>query len=106
MKFAVILNEKISTGQALNTTSHLLTALVQNMNDQDRNSISVIDYKDADGNSHYATKWPQIILSAKNSNQIRKIKALAIEKGLHYVDFVNTRFRMHIGTKTTINRDC
>lgn len=50
MKFAVILNEKISTGQALNTTSHLLTALVQNMNDQDRNSISVIDYKDADGN--------------------------------------------------------
>lgn len=89
MKFAIVLNGKIGVGQAVNTTSHLLTALVEKMSHKTRESISVIDYKDADGNSHYASKWPQIILKAKNSNQIRKLKAEAIETGLNYIDFTD-----------------
>jgi len=89
MKFVIILNRNITIAQALNATSYMMAALIENMLPEWRRILGMTDYKDADNNSHYASKWPQAILKADNSNQIRKIREVALGMSLNFVDFTN-----------------
>ena len=55
-----------------------------------------IDYVDGDGNVHPSiSHYPVIILKAKNSNQLAKIRDEASARDIPYTDFLST---MQIGT--------
>ena len=75
-KFVAVLNKKIETGKAMNALAHMTVGLSCSFPDQDK---GVINYEDKDGGAHLASKFPYIILKAKNSNQIRTLRNSLIE---------------------------
>lgn len=52
--------------------------------------MSFVDYEDADGGIHPVSALSLVVLSAKNSNQIRTARLEAINTGLPYVDFTES----------------
>ena len=52
--------------------------------------MSFVDYLDADGNAHPVSALSLVVLSAKNSNQIRTARLEAIEAGVPYADFTQS----------------
>ena len=49
-----------------------------------------LTYRDADGGIHPGIcEFPYIVLRAKNSNDIRKLRAKVMEAGLPFTDFVS-----------------
>jgi hypothetical protein len=55
--------------------------------------MSFVEYLDADGNVHPVSALPLVVLSAKNSNQIRTAGLAAIRTCLPYADFTETMTR-------------
>jgi len=89
MKFYVIINKKIPTGNAINIASHMMTGLVATADKPLIDEMQVINYG-FENHNHRASKWPQIILKAKNSNQIKKVLSEVTTLGLHHVTFTST----------------
>ena len=89
-KFAVVLNKKIEPGIALNACAHMTATLVARADTETRNYMSFVDYLDADGNAHPVSALSLVVLSAKNSNQIRTARLEAIEAGVPYADFTQS----------------
>ena len=89
-KFAVILNKKIEPGTALNACAHMTATLVARADTETRNYMSFVDYLDANGNAHPVSALSLVVLSAKNSNQIRTARLEAIEASLPYADFTQS----------------
>jgi len=85
-KFVAVLNKKIETGKVMNALAHMTVGLVSSNPDQD---MGVINYEDKDGGAHMASKFPYIILRAKNSNQIRTLRNFLIEKEIPFASFTN-----------------
>jgi len=52
--------------------------------------MSFVDYHDADGNVHPVSALSLVVLSAKNSNQVRTARFEAIRGGLPYTDFTES----------------
>ena len=52
--------------------------------------MSFVDYTDADGNAHPVSALSLVVLSAKNSSQLRTARLDAIRAGLSHVDFTET----------------
>ena len=52
--------------------------------------MSFVDYLDADGNVHPVSALSLVVLSARNSNQIRTARLEAIRAGLPYADFTES----------------
>jgi hypothetical protein len=52
--------------------------------------MSFVDYLDADGNVHPVSALSLVVLSARNSNQIRTVRLEAIRAGLPYADFTES----------------
>ncbi len=86
-KFVAILNKKIEIGKVMNALAHMTVGLVESNKEKD---MGVIDYKDKDGGTHLASKYPYIILRADNSNKIRTLRNALIEKGIPFASFTNT----------------
>jgi len=89
-KFAVVLNKKIAPGTALNACAHMTATLVARADSETRKQMSFMDYLDADGNVHPVSALSLVVLSAKNSNQVRTARLDAINAGLPYVDFTQS----------------
>lgn len=89
-KFAVVLNRKIEPGTALNACAHMTATLVARADSQTRKHMSFVDYLDADGNVHPVSALSLVILSAKNSSQVRTARLEAIKSGLPYADFIQS----------------
>lgn len=88
-KFVVVLNEKIEMPRLMNALGHMTAGLVGHQNGH--GDFAWLRYQDADGGVHPAiSRYPFIILAAKNSNQIRTLRQAAIDQGLGYNDFVHT----------------
>lgn len=85
-KFVAVLSKKIETGKAMNALAHMTVGLVNSNPDCD---MGVIDYKDKDNSPHIASKFPYIILKAKNSNQIRTLRNTLIEKNIPFASFTS-----------------
>ncbi len=85
-KFVAVLNKKIDPGKAMNALAHMTVGLTSSNSDLD---IGVINYEDKDGGVHKASKFPYIILKAKNSNQIRTLRNNLIEKKIPFASFTN-----------------
>ena len=91
-KLVAILNKKITVGQAMNALAHMVMGLAKSNSNID---FAVISYTDKDGNKHWASKHPFIILKAKNSNKIRTLREEVIKKNIIFSTFTNT---MTVGT--------
>ena len=88
-KWAAVLNPKVSAGRLMNALAECATsfgALIGNNED-----LGLGHYEDNKGD-HLAliSKFPYIILRAKNGNQLRKLRRSAAEAGLTHNCFVNT----------------
>jgi len=83
-KFVAVLNKKIEPGKAMNALAHMTVGLVNSNSDLE---MGVIDYADKDSSPHLASRFPYIILKAKNSNQIRTLRKVLSEKGIPFASF-------------------
>lgn len=83
-KFVAVLNKKVEVGKVMNALAHMTVGLAGSHADED---MGVINYEDKDGGAHMASKFPYIILRAKNSNQIRTLRNSLIEKGIPFASF-------------------
>ena len=93
-KLVAVLNEKIETGVAMNTLSHMIVGLGASV--EDKEELRLTDYADADGNSHAnISEIPFMVLKARNSNQLRILRQALIANNIKFVDFTNA---MTIGT--------
>lgn len=87
-KFVVVLDAKVPIGQLMNALSHIVAGLVSL---GDLNQFRFLKYVDGDDTNHPAISfYPFIILKAKNSNQIRKLRNDAIKEGILYNDFTSS----------------
>jgi len=89
-KFAVVLNKKIPPAAALNACAHMTATLVARADDETRRHMSFVDYTDADGNAHPVSALSLVVLSARNSSQLRTARLEAIRAGLSHADFTET----------------
>ena len=93
-KFVAVLNKKIPVNLLMNALGHMaagLSASYPNIPEMRFDS-----YIDKDGGDHKSiSDNPFIILAADNSNKIRTLRNILIEKGIHFVDFTST---MTVGT--------
>ncbi|TAK14722.1 MAG: DUF2000 domain-containing protein [Anaerolineae bacterium] len=88
-KFVAVLNKKIELPRLLNALGHMTAGLVSLC--ENTQSMRFLEYRDADGGFHPGISfYPFIILSAKNGNQIRTLRAAAIGEGILCTDFVDT----------------
>lgn len=93
-KFVAILNKKIPVPNLMNALGHMSAGLSASY--PDIQEMRFDNYIDKDGGNHKnISDNPFIILSADNSNKIRTLRNILIEKGIHFVDFTST---MTIGT--------
>lgn len=94
-KLVAVLNEKVEPGVVMNTLAHMAVGLGASIEEKDE--LRLIDYADADGNSHAnISELPFIVLRAKNSNRLRELRKKLVERGVHFVDFPG--FVQEIGT--------
>jgi hypothetical protein len=88
-KFVAILNEKVDLPKLMNALGHMTAGLVAQC--EDRDAMRFLCYEDADGGKHAAiSHYPFILLAARNSNQIRSLREVAVENRIIYNDFVGT----------------
>ncbi len=93
-RFVAILNKKVEVGRLMNALGHTTAGLVASIENKD--SMCFLQYRDADDGIHpNISHFGFIILKADNSNQIRTVRKLAIERGIPFSDFTST---MTIGT--------
>lgn len=88
-KFVAVLNEKIPIGALMNALAHMSVGLTAAYPDQSQMRFD--QYIDASGSVHHSiSDHPFIILTAENSNQIRKLRDAAKEAQLVFTDFTST----------------
>src|SRR3989344_7614552 len=93
-RFIAVLNKKIEFGKLFNALGHLTAGLSGKVGNS--KEMQFIDYQDGDGGTHPGiSHFPFIVLSADNSNQIRKVRQEAISRGIPFTDFTST---MALGT--------
>ena len=94
-KLVAILNEKIGVGVVMNVLDHMAVGLGASVENKDE--LRLIDYVDADGNSHAnISELPFIILKAKDPNHLRELRKELIKRNVYFVDFPD--FIKSIGT--------
>lgn len=93
-RFIAVLNKKIPTGLLMNALGHMTAGIAGGY---DRNKeMCFLQYQDKDGGTHpNISHFPFIVLSADNSEQIRKVRMEAIVQNVIYTDFTST---MTVGT--------
>jgi len=80
-KFITVLNEKFPIGVIVNAVGHLTTGFVSKLTDP--TAAEFLDYRGADGITQAnISKWPFIVLAARNGNQIRTLRQSLLGAGL------------------------
>lgn len=88
-KFVAVLNKRIGLPQLLNALGHISAGLTSTL--PDNKLMEFLEYNDSDGTRHPAiSKFPFIILTADNGNQIRRLRAEAIDAKILYNDFTGS----------------
>lgn len=90
-RFAAVLNKEFNHGQLMNALAHMSSGLSSGLLDQ--KDIVLVDYLDKADEMHaILSHYPYIILEAKNSNAILKLRKEAKERGIKFIDFTDTMF--------------
>jgi len=93
-RFVVLLNKKIETGKLMNALSHMAAGLAGGFGKAE--GMCFLEYQDKEHGVHpFISHFPFIVLQAKNSNQIRRIRKEALMRKLISTDFTHT---MTVGT--------
>lgn len=88
-KFVAVLNRKAPLPQLLNALGHISVGLTAEH--PDLNEMHFLSYADANGGEHPSiSRFPFIVLTARNGNQIRTLRNAALERRIPFVDFVDT----------------
>ena len=88
-KFVAVLNKKIEICRLMNAFGHMTAGLAGGFGIE--KEMKFLEYTDADNGSHpNISNYAFIILKADNSNQIRKVRAEALSRGIKFTDFTNT----------------
>jgi hypothetical protein len=91
-KLVAVMNEKIDSGIIMNALAHMCIGFGSEIG---KDALRLTNYVDENEGSHpYISEMPFMILKA-NSNKIRKLRHVAIEEKIKFVDFTDT---MTIGT--------
>jgi hypothetical protein len=85
-KFVAVLNKKIEAGKIMNALAHMTVGLTGTYSEKD---MGIINYEDKNGGVHLASKYPYIILKSDNSNQIRTLRKVLIEKNIPFASFTS-----------------
>jgi hypothetical protein len=83
-KYVAVLNKKVEVGKVMNALAHMTVGLSHALGKED---MGVTNYEDKSETPHMASKFPYIILKAKNSNQIRTLRKALIEKNIPFASF-------------------
>jgi hypothetical protein len=87
-KFIAVLNNKVDLPILLNALAHCSAGLGNKL---EKHQAEPNDYIDASGGIHPGiSKFPWIILQARNSNQLRELRHRAKTAGAEVTDFVHT----------------
>jgi len=88
-RFIIVINEKEENmGRVLNAAGHAMAGLAGQAAQGE--NLAFINYEDADKGVHPSiSHYPVIVLKAKNSNQIAKVRAEAVAGGIACVDFTD-----------------
>jgi hypothetical protein len=70
----------------MNALAHMTVGLARSYSEQD---MGVINYADKDGGTHIASKSPYIVLRADNSNKIRTLRNMCVEKNIPFASFTS-----------------
>jgi len=89
-KIVVALNKKIEVPRLINACAHITACLAGTVTEEVRKEMMFVEYLDADGGKHPISALSLVVLKAKNSNQIRKLRNDAIGMKVHFVDFTET----------------
>ncbi len=89
-KFVVLINKKIPEGTAFNAVGHLMAALVHQASPEERERMCFTEYFDADRSLHMVSGLSLIVLKARNSGQLLKVRREALGLGVLVSDFVET----------------
>ncbi len=93
-RFVAVLNKKVEIGKLMNALGHTTAGLSAEVGSIEE--MCFINYEDKDGGVHPSqSHYPFIVLSADNSNQIRKVRNEAMARKIPFTDFSST---MSIGT--------
>ena len=93
-KFVAVLNKKTPVNLLMNALGHMAAGLSASYSNISEMRFDT--YTDKDGGNHKSiSDNPFIVLQADNSNKIRTLRNMLIEKNIHYVDFTST---MTVGT--------
>lgn len=88
-KFVAVLNRKAELPRLVNALGHVSAGLASEHHDPAE--MKFLAYTDADGGRHPGvSRYPFIVLAARNGNQIRTLRQRAIDAGITYCDFVDT----------------
>ncbi|MGG6265483.1 DUF2000 domain-containing protein [Leptolyngbya sp. AN03gr2] len=87
-KFVAVLNKTGDISQLFNALGHITAGLAGSIGDS--KLLSLIDYKDSEGNIYpNISEYPFIVLKG-NSNKIREFRMALIQKDMPYSCFLNT----------------
>jgi hypothetical protein len=87
-KFVAVLNRTLDLPKLMNALAHCSAGLASLMS---RTDLEMLNYIDGAGGTHPGiSKYPWIILQARNSNQLRDLRAKAKLAGIGVTDFVHT----------------
>lgn len=87
-KWVVVLNRKVPMPQLFNAVGHLAVGMRAGC--QDEAARRFHDYEASDGKRlSTVSHWPVIVLQADNSNQLRTLRASAIDSGVPCQAFVD-----------------
>ncbi|MDM8540476.1 DUF2000 domain-containing protein [Desulfococcaceae bacterium HSG9] len=89
-KIVVVLNKKIEVPRLINACAHITACLAATVSEEERKNMLFVEYVDADGGKHPISALSLVVLKARNSNQIRKVRNEAIGMQLPFVDFTET----------------
>ncbi len=92
-KLVAVVNKDIETGKAMMALSHAMLGFGAGLTG--RQEVRLNSYVDASGGSHEPISEMPIVVLRASSNEIRKLRMEAMEKGLKFADFCDT---MSIGT--------
>jgi hypothetical protein len=89
-KFVVVVNKKHQAPRLLNAALHLAAGMVGRADDATRQQMQFLAYTDASGATRaWISKYPFIVLEARNANQLRVLRQAAFAAGVAYADFVD-----------------
>lgn len=89
-KFIVVLNKRLEPGVALNAAAHLAAGLVSQADESTLKNMKFIDFTDKDGGIHPKISALSLIVLRAKSNEIRKVRNEAVNRGILFTDFTAT----------------